>query len=182
MRKTTKAFGLILSCAFLVLLSPLAMAEPLKIAVVDVEKILNDSAAGKSIQSQLKSRRESFQKEFKAKEDVLMQSEKTLVQQKNDVSPEEFAKKRQAFEKQLMETRSLFQKRRNSLDKGLGNALSDLRKNILSVSAEVADEGKYQIVLTRDSVVIVEKSMDITDKVLSRLNKKISNIKLDISG
>lgn len=159
-----------------------SFAQETKIAVVDVERILNDSAAGKSIQSQLKQRRETFQKEFKAKEDQLMQSEKTLVGSKSELSAEEFAKKRQEFEKKLLETRNLFQKRRNSLDKGLGSALSNLRKNVIAVTAEVAEEEKYQVVVTRDSVVIVEKSMDITEKVLSRLNKKVSNIKLDVAG
>ncbi len=177
-----KAFLLILSCAFISILSLDAQAQEMQIAVVDVERILNDSAAGKSIQSQLKTRRETFQKEFKDKEDQLMKAEKTLVKQKSDLNAEDFSKKRQDFEKQLLETRNLFQKRRSSLDKGLSLALTDLRKNIIKVTAEVADEGKYQIVLTRDSVVIVEKSMDITDKVLSRLNKKVSNIKLDVAG
>jgi len=74
-----KTFCLVVTCIFLIAFAPTAEAQNLNIAVVDVEKILNESAAGKSIQSQLKSRRESFQKEFKAKEDMLMQSEKTLV-------------------------------------------------------------------------------------------------------
>lgn len=177
-----KAFLLIFSCALLSVFSLSAQAQEVSIAVVDVEKILNESAAGKSIQSQLKKRRETFQKEFKDKEDQLMKAEKTLVQQKSDLNAEDFSKKRQEFEKKLLETRNLFQKRRSSLDKGLGKALTDLRKNIIKVTAEVADEGKHQIVLTRDSVVIVEKSMDITEQVLSRLNKKVSNIKLDVAG
>lgn len=155
-------------------------AQQSKIAVVDIEKILNESKAGKSIQSQLKSRRETFQKEFSKRENDLMESEKKLVAEKSSLSAEAFATKRRNFERQLLETRNLFQKRRNSLDKGLTLALTNLRKNIIEVTAEVSDEAKYQVVLTRDSVVIVEKSMDITDKVLQRLNSKVGNIKLEI--
>lgn len=157
-------------------------AQDLAIAVVDVEKVTSVSKAGKSIQEQLKSRREAFQKEFSDREDQLMKAEKTLVKQKTDLNADEFAKKRKEFEKQLLETRKLFQKRRNSLDKGLGKALATLRKNIIEVTASIADEKKYQVVLTRDSVVIVQKEMDITKDVLSRLNKKISKIKLDSAG
>lgn len=152
-----------------------------RVAVVDVEKILNDSKAGKSIQSQLTTSREAFQKEFGAREDGLMASQKSLIEKKGDLSSEEFAKKRQEFEKQISETRKLFQKRRSSLDKGLTNALSELRKNIVKVTAEVANEGKFQLVVTRDSVVIVEKDMDITDKVLARLDTQIQKINLDTS-
>lgn len=152
----------------------------IKIAVVDLEKIISDSSAGKSIQKQLKTRRESFQKEFSGRENKLMTAQKALAQEKKDITPEEFSKKRQDFEKQLLETRNLFQKRRSALDKGLGNALADLRKNIIQVTAEVADEGGFQVVLTRSSVVVIQKEMDITESVLKRLNKKISNIKLDV--
>lgn len=169
-------FALLFFC-----LVPLAAQAQIKIAVVDVEKILNDSAAGKSIEGQLKSRREAFQKEFSARENNLMNAEKILVENQKTLSAEEFSTKRQEFEKQLLETRNLFQKRRQSLDKGLGNALAELRKNILSVTAEIADEKNYQVVLSRDSVVIVEKEMDITGEVLKRMDSKIKTIPLNIT-
>ncbi len=166
-------------CLAFCFFAPQAQAQSLKIAVVDVEKILSASSAGKSIQSQLKIKRESFQKEFSAREDNLMISQKALIEQKSDLSAEEFTSKRKSFEQQLLETRNLFQKRRKSLDKGLGNALAQLRKHIINVAAEVSNEEKYQMVLTRDSVVIVEKEIDITDTVLTRLNAKVSNISIE---
>jgi Skp family chaperone for outer membrane proteins len=152
-----------------------------KIAVVDVEQILNESMAGKSIERQLVNRREAFQKEFAERENNLMNAEKALVEEKNTLTAEEFANKRKAFEKEYLETRNLFQKRRNALDKGLGTALSELRRNIIQVTADIAEEEGYQVVLTRDSVVIVAKEMEITQKVLKRLNKTIQNIKLDMA-
>ena len=174
-------FAYLLLFAFLVMMPLPAFAADMKFAVVDVEKILNDSKAGKSIEKQLTDRREAFQKEFSSRENTLVAAEKSLVEEKKTLSAEEFSKKRASFEKQFLETRNLFQKRRNSLDKGLGNALAQLRKNIIQVTAEIADEEGYQVVLTRDSVVIVAKEMEITQKVLSRLNKKVQNIKLDVA-
>lgn len=159
---------------------PDAYAQNLNIAVVDVDKILSESKAGKSVRAQLNARREAFQKEFSAREDNLTNAQKSLISKKGEMTAEEFAKQRDSFEKELRETRVLFQKRRNSLDKGLGNALASLRKNIIRVTADVADEKGYQVVLTRDSVVIVSKEMDITDIVLKRLNDKVSNIPLDL--
>jgi len=167
-----------------VLVMALAIASPSfadkapHIVVVDVDKIVNVSNAGKSIQSQLKTKRESFQQEFSARENSLLQSQKALIEQKESLSPEDFMTERKEFEKQLLETRSLFQKRRNSLDKGLGNALSELRSNIIQVTAEIADENEYRIVVTRDSVVIVQKELDITETVLSRLNTQVGKITL----
>jgi Skp family chaperone for outer membrane proteins len=157
-----------------------AAAQNAKFAVLDVEKVLNDSLAGKSIQAQLSARREAFQKEFSSREDNLVSAERSLIEKKSEMSADNFATKRKEFETQLLETRNLFQKRRNSLDKGLTSALADLRKNVIEVAAKVADEGGYEVVLTRNSVVIVQKEMDITEAVLARLNSKIQSIKLDV--
>ena len=157
-----------------------AWAHDVKIGVVDVERILVQSAAGISIEKQLTARRELFQKEFSARENNLMAAQKTLVERKNDLSAEEFSAQRKSFETQLLETRNLFKKRRSALDKGLGNALGSLRKHLVQVTAEVADQQGITVVLTRDSVVIVEKEMDITEDVLFQLNAKVSQINLDM--
>lgn len=180
MAYSPKIFIAFLMAFFFLFSAQTVYAKDINIAVVDVEKILSESLAGKSIQDQLKKRRESFQKEFSAREDNLVNTQKTLTKQKADLNAKDFAEKRKEYEKQLLETRNLFQKRRNSLDKGLGGALASLRKHVITVSAEIANEKNYQIVLTRDSVVIVEKEIDITELVLARLNKNVSNIPLNL--
>lgn len=169
--------------AFVVLLIALpqvSFADNVRIAIVDVEKVSSESMAGQSIQKQLKERRAAFQKEFSAREDGLMLVEKQLIEEKNNLTAEAFAKKRKEFETQLLETRNLFQKRRNALDKGVSKALAKLRKTIVEVTAEIADRDNYNIVLTRESVVIVETEKDITDNVMAAMNEKLPKIPLTI--
>lgn len=148
------------------------------IAVVDIDKLLNESKAGQSISTQVQDKQAAFQKEFSAKEKELLEAQKTLVEQRQSLSAEDFAKKRKEFEEKLLETRKLFQKRRTDLDRALSEALLSLRKSVIEVTAAVAEKNDYDIVLTRDSVVIAEKALDITDVVLSDLNAKVDNIRL----
>jgi len=156
------------------------LAQTPKIAIVDVEKLSSQSLAGQSIQKQLKERRTAFQKEFSAREDNLMNSEKLLIEDKNNLSAEEFSNRRKNFETQLLETRNLFQKRRNALDKGVGEALAKLRHTIVEVTAQIAEQENYNMVLTRESVVIVETEMDVTEKVMSVMNSRLPSIALTI--
>lgn len=155
-------------------------ADAPTVAIVDVEKILSESQAAKSLKSQLDAKKEAFRKEFSEKEKTLKSSETQLVSQKDKLSAEDFSKKRKEYEAKVMETRKLFQKRRNALDSGLGKAMQELRKNIVESAADAADAGGYDIVLTRDSVLIAERSLDITADVLKRLNKKVSSISLKV--
>lgn len=160
--------------------APLSNAKAATIAVVDVEKIFSEAKAAKSLEGQIKAKREAFQKEFAAKEKELKQSEATLIGDKEKLSAEEFGKKRKEFEGRIMEVRGLFQKRRNSLDKGVSQAMTELRKNIIEAAAKVAEQKKFDVVLTRDSVLIVEKSLDITSDVLKTLDAQITDIKLKV--
>lgn len=155
-------------------------AEAPTIAIVDVEKVLNDSKASQSLQKQLQTKKEAFQKEFSLKEKQLRETEAALLAERDKISAEEFAKKRKAYEERIMETRKLFQKSRNSLDQGLSKAMVELRKNIVESTAKIADEKGYDVVLTRESVLIAEKSLDITAEVLKTLDARISTIPLSV--
>jgi Skp family chaperone for outer membrane proteins len=152
-----------------------------RIAIVDLDRILSESTAGKSIQSQLEVRRESIQKEFAGRENNLLNAEKTLAQEGNSISPEDFETRRRSFEKQLFETRNLFQKRRNALDKGLNQALGELRSNVIRVTSQIAEQEGYDVVVTRDSVVIAAKERDITDEVLTEMNRTVQSISLTVA-
>lgn len=174
---------LVLLMAFAVLTGAPALtaaAESSKFAVIDVDALINQSTAGKSMQEQLKVKREEFQKEFSKHEKELADADKAISEKKSSLSPEELAKERQAFEANLLETRKLFQQRRTALDKGLGEAMQSLRKEIVQASAEVAEAKGYHAVLMRESVVIVEKDLDITADVLKKLNEKVKTIKVKV--
>lgn len=152
----------------------------LSVALVDVEKILSDAKASKSLQGQIKTKREAFQKEFSAKEKELKATETSLISEKEKLSAEEFAKKRKAYEEKILETRKLFQKRRNGLDTGINKAMGELRQAIVEAASKIAEEKKYDIVLTRDSVLLADKALDITPDVLTKLDSLKSDVKLSV--
>ena len=155
-------------------------ADSISIAIVDVEKIFDESKASKSLQAQIKTKKEAFQKEFSEKEKELKATESSLIAEKEKLSAEEFGKKRKAYEEKIIETRKLFQKRRNGLDSGLSKATAELRKNVIEAASAVGDEKGYDIVLTRDSVLIADKALDITPDVLKKLDSILSDVKLTI--
>lgn len=157
-----------------------AKAASPNIAVVDVEKILAEAKAAQSLQKQIQSKKEAFQKEFSGKEKQLKTDENALLAEKDKLSAEEFGKKRKAYEAKVIETRKLFEKRRNSLEDGLQKAMQQLRKSILESAAQVADEKKYDIVLTRESVLIAGKTLDITADVLTKLDAKLADVQLKV--
>lgn len=156
-----------------------AKAE-ITIAVVDVQKILTESAAAVSIQKQVQQQREKLQAEFSGYEQKLRDNEKDLLEERNDLTPEEFKAKRDEFQKSLQETGALVQDKKRALEEGLVKATSKLRGEVLQVVAKMADERNYDIVMSRQNIVLVSKSLDITEEVMTAINSKITNISLEL--
>ena len=67
------------------------------------------------------------------------------------------------------------------LETALVKATGSLREEILKIVAQMAEKNGYDIVLTRQNIVIVAKEFDVTQQVLDTLNANVTNIPLNIS-
>ncbi len=176
---------LAITIAFLVIgvLAPsISHAQETRIAVVDVQKLLSESKAAKDIQEQMNKEREKSQAEFSKYERELKEAEQQLVAERNSLTPEEFTHRREAFEQKLLDTRKLVQKRKRDLEEGFNQALAKLREEIIKDSTEVAKSEKYNLVLSKQYVVVLDGQADITSKVLALLDKNMPKLSMKVSG
>ncbi|GEM_PF-1246064 len=149
-------------------------------AVVDVQALLNDSEAALSIKKQATDLRDAYQKEFEGLEKKLRDTEKDFVARKEKLSEEEIVKERQKFEKQLSDAQTQVKKRKKQLEDSIAVATGELRNQILEIVATLSAQRGYELVISRQDVVIVSKDIDITKEVLDTLNDKLKTVKLDI--
>ena len=175
-----KTLVLSLFVALMLVAAPAFAADDgiFKVAVIDVQRILKDAKAAKDVESQLEAKRASYLEELKGHERTLKATEQALMAEREKLSPEELTKKRQEFEGKILETRKLAQQHRQTLEGTANTALNDIRKEIFLIVAEMSEKDGYDLVLTRQNVILADKSMDITDTVLKALDKKISKVKL----
>ncbi|MGZ9098005.1 MAG: OmpH family outer membrane protein [Micavibrio sp.] len=153
-----------------------------KIAVVDVQTLIGDSKAGKSIQAQISKQRESFKDELSSLDKDLVEMQKKLTESKAAKDSDEFKAKTKEFETKMINANELARERRQSLEKGAADAVLELRKEIVKVVADIADEEKFTIVISRQDVILAEKDMDITERVLAALDKKLPEVKVKMES
>lgn len=151
---------------------------PPRIAVVDVQILMTESRAAQDIERQLAERQNRFQEEIAAREDELRKVEQELSEVAPSLGADEFAERRDAFERRLLEARRLVQSRRSVLEQAQYDALLKLEREITAIVTALAERQQYDLVLTRQDVVIVRDDMDITSEVLGALNDKIGTIEL----
>lgn len=178
----TLAFPAILFLALgFVLTTGDARAE-VAIGVVDVQLMLRESDAAYDIQKQVQAQKEQFLAEVSKQEQALKALEQELSERHASMPADEFAEKRKGFETRFVETRRLTLKRKKSLDDAVNTAMSALTEHIYKIVQEIADERGYNMVLSRQNVVVGGESVDVTEDAMKRLNKAVSSVPLKIES
>lgn len=150
------------------------------IAVIDVQKIMQESNASKSVSKAFEALRDTYQKEIAALEDKLRKGEDELRKQQTVLSPEALANKRRDFEKQVAEVQKTVQTRKRVLETTLNEAMAVVHKTMVEVVADISRERGANLVLARQQFVLVDTQLDVTDAVMERVNKKLPQVALNI--
>lgn len=176
-----------LAGALLVLGGPLtqpaeAAGKPAVIAVVDVQIILREATAMKSIQKQVETKRSQFQGEISGQEKKLRDQEQELKRQQSVLAADAFEAKRRDFEAQVTAVQRDVQERRKVLDQAYGEGLKVVQKELTQVLAEISKEQGFTHVIPTNQLLYADGSSAITEEALKRLNKKLPDVALKFNA
>ena len=151
-----------------------------KIGIVDVQLVLRDSKAAKSIRPEFDKMRKAFQKQVSEQEQQLRQAEQELSRQRAILAPEAFTQKRRAFSEEARKAQSSVQARRRLLDKSFNDTKNVILKNLIIVAREVADDRKLNMLLEKRFVFLSAKTIDVTEEVIARLDKRLPKLTVNL--
>lgn len=154
--------------------------EVKRIALVDLDGVLRAADANNRVRELLDGQRAKFQEEFRAIEVNLQQSERDLLAKRELMTKVEYDKLVAAFQVRVSSVQKEIQYKRQSIDNAYQKALSDIRKLAIEVIAKIASEREIDLILNRDSSVIFLPHLNISDEVLSRLNERTKNARIEV--
>ena len=173
MKKTLSYFLLI----FIVFFSNTAFAKE-SIYHIDIQFILKNSLAGKSIKKQLDNKGKSYSTSFKKTESKLKEEETKIVAQKNILEKSDFDKKVKLFNQKVSE----YQKQRNStlkdFSKYKAEAQSTLLNKLIPILANYSEENSISYIIPKQSIIIGKSELDLTKKIIDIFNTKVKSINL----
>ena len=172
-----------LPCAAFVLLmsgTP-AFAKADEIAIVDMQQIMRESDAAKSVQKQIAGIREEYKNLVTKEENKLRDLEKALVEKKASLTAEEFQSERKKFEQEFIEVQKDVREKQIKLDTAINEAMDKIRVRSVEIIANMAKEHNASLVLPRQNIIIVDQQMDLTKDVLSELNQVLSDVKVKVN-
>ena len=172
-------FKSLLVLLFLIFFSKISISQENKIVYIDLNKIMNNSIAGKSINSFLEDSHKKNISKLNKIEEQLKKDESEIISQKNVLTKEEYEKKII----DLREKAKIFRKERNENINNLNNQRLEATAKIVNlikpILSDYSKKNSISIIIDKKNVIIGKTILDITDDVLKIVDEKIGKIKLD---
>jgi Skp family chaperone for outer membrane proteins len=150
-----------------------------KIAIVDVDTVLENSIAMAQVKKSINEISELIQKEMSSKELELKKLESDLTNQRNNLNLQEFEQKVLDFNKTVSRAKKLMQMRKLSLEKAHNKAMSSIHKAIIDIVGLMSKDHGFNIVFPSSQVLFIDSNLNITGDVTEKLNKQLINVPID---
>ncbi|HPR62742.1 MAG TPA: OmpH family outer membrane protein [Thermoanaerobaculia bacterium] len=168
----------ILSLALLMAIPCILTAQqmPTKMAVIDVDRVVLESSAGKEAFQNLQEMGRKKAEEAKKYETDLSNLEKMMSDQKYVLSEEKLAELRKQYEDKNISYKRFKDDTQREMENARSEELKKLEKKIMPIIEEVGREGNYSLIFNKfnSGLVYASEAVDITEDVLRRFNTQIN--------
>ena len=156
-----------------------AHTEDFKIVYLNVDRIMQESIAGKSIKKKLENIYKKDLEKFKKNDEILKKKEKKIIAQKNIMSEEDFQKELTSLRSEIINFQREQVKSRDNINKLRIGATNKLISKLSPILKEYAKKNSISLILQKKNIIMGKKEIEITDEILSLTNKKIKDIKVN---
>ena len=151
-----------------------------RIGLADLNGVLRAADANVKVRELLDTQRQIFQDEFSVVEAELQQTERDLMSKRELLAPEEYDRQIKAFQARVTQLQQDIQRKRQAIDNAYQKAQSDIRAEAFAIITEIAKDKKLDLVLSHDASLISLPHLNISDEVLTRLNERTKNARIEI--
>ncbi len=170
----------VITLAFVAGFSPMVFAADVaKIGVVDFQKIIKESSAGKLTQQNLRKKGEEFQGKLKNEKDSLDAISKAFERESLVLSPDKKREKERDFRIRVND----FKKMQEDYTKELRGIeiklVNQMQQDVFQIANDIGKAEDFLLIVERKTagVIYMPASVDITDKVITAYNAKAAKKK-----
>jgi outer membrane protein len=169
MSKRFSLVGILMMLAYLAA-SPVLAADVAKIGIVNFQKILEQSNAGKAAKAELKTARERMESDLKAKGAEIEDLRKRLENESMVMSKEMREEKNREVRIKMNDFKTL-QKQYTTDLQGLERRLMQkMQTDVAGLVEEIGKKEGYLLIMSNLGVLYAPNSIDITDQIIKKLN------------
>lgn len=149
-----------------------AGAQAAKIAVVDLQRAINETEDGRKAKDKLKKLFESRQQGLDKKQQDLKKLKDELDTQKNVLSRDALETKVESYQKQLVELQQVYVEYQRELAEKEGELTKSIVERMERILRRIGQTDGYSMIVERGEagVIYVPTNLDLTDVVIQRYN------------
>ena len=144
-----------------------------KIVFLDLDKVVINTKAGKSIIDKLEKSKKAALQKFEKKERDLKKKEDEIKKQKNIISEEELKKRLVEFRKEVSSFRENRQKLINDFNQKRKAEFDEFFKKITPIIESYVSEKNIDILLDKKNIFVASKKKNITQEIIEIIDLKI---------
>ena len=146
------------------------------IVYVDIDFIMNNSLAGKSLKENINFIQNGHLEKFNKIEKDLITKENNLNSKKNIIEKKEFEKKLIDLKNEMKNYRLDRNKSMDEINKIKIKNTKKILKHLNPIITKYVEDNSISIVLPKKNIIVGKKKLDITDTILKLFNSKIKTI------
>ena len=150
------------------------------IGIIDINKVLTESKAAVDAAKQIEKIQKKSEEESKKEDELLINEREKLIEQQTVMAPEAFEVKVADFEKKVQSYQTKRQEKLRKLDQMVQIARANILEEVKPIISDYANELGITVILEKNTVILSEDSMDMTEQVIKILNKNLPKIKVKI--
>ena len=147
-----------------------------KIAYLDIEFILSNTLAGKSLLENLKKVEDAKINEFKDNDAKFKNNEKKILAKKNIISNEEIKKEINALQIEFQKYKKEKTKEIKILEKKRNSNIINFLNLINPIIEEYMSDNSIYLLIDKKNVFIANKDYDITKKLIELIDNQIKTV------
>jgi outer membrane protein len=140
-----------------------------KIGVVDLERTLYETDAGKRADKKFEKTRKKKQDKLDKKQKELQKEAEELDKQSTVLKEDVLAEKKADLQQQFVELQDLYAKLEKELASERTQLIQDLLKQAAPIIEDLAKANNIDVVVDASAVVWADKSLDITDDLNAKM-------------
>ncbi len=148
-----------------------------KIGIIEVQKIVQESAIGKESLARVQKVQQAKQDELGKRQKELRDMEQKIQDQGKALSEDAMEKLQKDYQAKALDLKRFQDDAQRELEESQRKELGDLEKRIMPVINEVAREQGYALVFNKFNSGLLfadDKSVDLTEAVITKFNSMIA--------
>lgn len=151
-------------------------APTVRVAVIDVERLVRDSALGKEAFNRVKKVNDEKKGEADRLQKELRDLEQKLANQGQSLTDDKREELQKQYQEKAIDFKTFQEKASRELDQAQKKELADLERRVFPIISQLGKERGFTLIFNKfqSGLVFADDAADITEDVLKRFNTQVA--------